>query len=403
MKILHLVHNYYPSIGGSQLLIQKLSEGFVARHRDDVTVFTTNAIKSPSFSQNELIPVGDEQLNGVRVRRFPFWRRPLPLLKRLKKLAELAPLRVREYLEPITAGPISPAMYRETERADVDVVGCMSFPFLQMYYPRRKNRRIVLFGALHIRDGHVAAPMLRAIENADAYIAFTQFEADTLVKNGARPDRLHVVGLGVDVADSAVANGREIRARFAIGDAPVVGFIGRQAPHKGCDTLVRAMTLVWAQRPDAYLLLAGGRTAYSPRIDALVAELPADRRARVIVVNDFTDAEKPSWYAACDVFVTVSTDESFGLSFVEAWAAQKPVIGGRIGAIECVIREGEDGLLVPCNDPPALATEIAKLLGDAGLRARLAKAGHAKVRAEHDWPMVVDRIRRIYEGTLTAP
>ncbi|HEY5952024.1 MAG TPA: hypothetical protein VIV40_41290, partial [Kofleriaceae bacterium] len=60
MKLLHLIHNYYPSVGGSQLVFQKLSEGFVERYHDDVVVFTTNAMRSPSNLKNELVEAGEE-------------------------------------------------------------------------------------------------------------------------------------------------------------------------------------------------------------------------------------------------------------------------------------------------------------------------------------------------------
>jgi glycosyltransferase involved in cell wall biosynthesis len=117
----------------------------------------------------------------------------------------------------------------------------------------------------------------------------------------------------------------------------------------------------------------------------------------VIVSYDFSEEEKPQWFAACDVFVTVSTDESFGIVFVEAWACGKPVIGGRINAVECVIREGEDGYLVPCREPAPLASAIERLLDDEALRTKLGQNGYEKVRADHDWPMVTEKAHQIYE------
>jgi glycosyltransferase involved in cell wall biosynthesis len=128
----------------------------------------------------------------------------------------------------------------------------------------------------------------------------------------------------------------------------------------------------------------------------MLAELPPELRARVVVIDNFTDDEKPQLFAACNVFVTISTDESFGIVFVEAWACGKPVVGGRIPAVECVIRDGVDGFLVPCKDPPALVTALDRLLSDPALRARMGEAGHLKARAENDWSVVVDRCHEIY-------
>lgn len=398
MKILHLVHNYHPSTGGAQLVFQKLSEGFASRFGDEVTVLTTNAMRSPSFAVNEFLPPGDEVVNGVLVRRFPYWRKSGPVLKQVLRVANRARLPFREYLEPLRTGPISPAMFMAARGTEADVVASIGFPFLQMYYGLGSHRPpVVLFGALHVHDDHISPPVLRAIEHSQAYIAFTQYEKDVLLRNNILRDRIHVVGLGVDVDRFARANGSAIRARYGLDDAPVVGFIGRQARYKGVDVLVRAMTSVWDRCPNAYLVLAGSRTEFSHEVEQLVEALPTAKRDRVIIAYDFSEEEKPQWFAACDVFVTVSTDESFGIVFVEAWACGKPVIGGRINAVECVIREGEDGFLVPCREPAPLASAIERLLGDEALRTRLGRNGYAKVRAEHDWPMVTDKVHDIYE------
>jgi glycosyltransferase involved in cell wall biosynthesis len=399
VKVTHLVHNYFPSKGGAQLVFQKLSEGFVGRFGDEVTVLTTNAMLSPSFAQNELLPAGDEMVNGVLIRRFPFWKKPTPVIKQALRVAKRVrlPLPLREYLEPFRTGPLSPGMFLATRQTEADVVACVGFPFLQMYFGLGKRRTpVVLFGALHVHDDRLSAPVLRAIHHAQAYVAFTQFERDVVVKNGMPPERVHVVGLGVDVDQFVAASGESIREQYGIGDALVVGFIGRQARYKGVDTLVRAMTTVWDRHPDAYLLLAGSRTEFSDEVEQLVTALPAAKRDRVIIKYGFSDEEKPQLFAACDVFVTISTDESFGIVFVEAWACGKPVIGGRIQAVECVIREGEDGFLVPCGEPAPLASSIERLLDDEGLRTRMGRSGQAKVRADNDWPMVVDKCHRIY-------
>jgi glycosyltransferase involved in cell wall biosynthesis len=62
-----------------------------------------------------------------------------------------------------------------------------------------------------------------------------------------------------------------------------------------------------------------------------------------------------------------------------------------------VIRDGEDGLLVPCKDPAALASAIESLLADDTLRGRLGRNGRDKVLANHRWSTVVERVHRIYE------
>jgi glycosyltransferase involved in cell wall biosynthesis len=87
--------------------------------------------------------------------------------------------------------------------------------------------------------------------------------------------------------------------------------------------------------------------------------------------------------AACDVLVLPSQAESFGVVFLEAWSQGKPVIGARIPAVEEMIHEGRDGLLVPYGDPKALAEKVLILLRDPELRRALGERGKEKVKERY--------------------
>ena len=84
MRILHVVHGYPPSVGGSQLLVQHLSEQLVTRYGDRVTVFTTTARNVEMFwnPREPALPAGTEVINGVTVRRFPVFNRLNTLRRR---------------------------------------------------------------------------------------------------------------------------------------------------------------------------------------------------------------------------------------------------------------------------------------------------------------------------------
>jgi glycosyltransferase involved in cell wall biosynthesis len=90
-----------------------------------------------------------------------------------------------------------------------------------------------------------------------------------------------------------------------------------------------------------------------------------------------------SLLSAYDVFASPSGHESFGITFVEAWACGKPVIGTRVGAIPSVIDEGHDGLLVPYGDPHALANAILALLSDPPRGQEMGEARRQKVLAHY--------------------
>jgi len=164
--------------------------------------------------------------------------------------------------------------------------------------------------------------------------------------------------------------------------------------------LYHAMRLVWRQMPEARLIVAGGRTTYSPHLDRVLETFAPQERDRIQLIPNFSEAEKAEIFAACDIFVSPSGHESFGITFIEAWAAGKPVVGCRSGAIPTVIDEWEDGLLVPYGDVPQLVSAILELLTDEALRERLARRGREKVLERYTWDVAVARFREAYEQAM---
>ena len=160
------------------------------------------------------------------------------------------------------------------------------------------------------------------------------------------------------------------------------------------------MPLVWQQLPEARLIVAGGRTPYSAKLDRILEALSPQERDRIQVLTNFAEEQKAQIFAACDLFVSASGFESFGITFLEAWATGKPVIGCRSGAIPTVISEGQDGLLVPYQDEAELARAILALLSDEALRERMGQHGKEKVLANYTWDIAVARFRQAYQDAI---
>lgn len=409
MKILHVVQAYHPAIGGSEWLTKNFSEQLVSRYGDQVTVFTTNAYKPEAFwrTRGPFMPPGTEQINGVTVRRFKVFN-GLQLLRRLlAQGSRRLNLPYNDWLRTIQTGPLIRGMTAAIADSDVEVVFATAFPFLHMYYAlagaRRRGVPIVLLGAIHTADewGYERRMMYRAIQQADAYVAHTTFERDYLIQRGVRPAKITVIGAGVDADAFVNADGTALREQYGWGEAPVVGVLARQSALKRLDILLAAMPPVWAQHPRAHLLLAGARTSYSPQLDRMIDALPPRQRAQVTIVSDFSEDEKPNLLAACDLIAHPSAGESFGISFVEAWACGKPVIGARAGAIPAVIDEGQDGLLFEHPDPRSMAQAILELLANLSRRAAMGRAGQSKVLEHYTWEIVTDRLRALYARLIS--
>jgi glycosyltransferase involved in cell wall biosynthesis len=405
MNVIHVVHGYHPAIGGSELLFQRISEELVERYGDQVTVLTTNGYNPGYFVDPSLpsIPIReDEEINGVRVRRFPVNNRIAPHIQRLQSRAFQGNWPLNDVLRTVYSGPVSWPMFAAIRRAQGDVLVATAFPLLHMYYAalsKRFNRLPLVFcGALHPGDRWAYdRPMIyKAIAHCDHYIAYTPFERDFVISQGIAPDKVSIAAPGVDLAPFETADGTALRREFGWDDHPVLAYVGQQAAHKGIDVLYQAIRLVWRQMPQVRLIIAGGRTTYSPQLDRILETFSAQERERMRLIPNFTDEEKAEIFAACDVFVSPSGHESFGITFVEAWAAGKPVIGCRSSAIMTVVDEWRNGLLVEYRNVPQLASAILELLTDEALRARMARQGKEKVLALYTWDIAVAKFRKAY-------
>jgi glycosyltransferase involved in cell wall biosynthesis len=153
---------------------------------------------------------------------------------------------------------------------------------------------------------------------------------------------------------------------------PVVGAVGRLEPQKGFDVLLRALRDV----PQASAVIVGDGE-HRDELHTLADRLGIGERVRWIGWRDDRRSYLP-WF---DVFALPSRFEGFPLALLEALLAQKAVVASEVGSVAEAVLPEQTGLLVPPDDPAALAAAIRKLLGDEALRGRLGAAGRELVRS----------------------
>jgi glycosyltransferase involved in cell wall biosynthesis len=407
MKILHVVQGYFPAIGGTERVIQLVSEQFSSRFGDEVVVYTTPAYNCELFWRRDQpsLPIGEERINGVTVRRFPVFNRLNYLRRKLSDYSSKYKLPYNDRFRALLNGPIVPGMTRAIADSGADVIAASSFPLMHMHYALNAGKKagipVLYFGGIHAADdwGFNRPMIFEAIKEVDAYIAYTKFEKDYLTGRGVNPDKITPVGVGVDPEPFEAADGTALRQRLRLGDDPVVAFVGQQVQYKGIEVVIDAMEHVWKRIPNARLLIAGSRTTYSEVIAVKVSRLPLEQRMNVVTLDNFKEDEKPSIFAACDVLAFPSVYESFGIVFIEAWSASKPVIGLRLNATSSVVDDGVDGLLVMPGSPEDLGRALIEVLSDDDKRKRMGEAGHRKVREQYTWDIVIEKYHQVYEAT----
>jgi glycosyltransferase involved in cell wall biosynthesis len=299
-------------------------------------------------------------------------------------------------------------MLRDACTLPADIVAATAFPLLHMHMAvvagRSRRIPVVLVGALHPADrwGFDRGVIRMTIRRATAYVAYTEFEAAHVAALGVPSSRIRVIPPGVDPKSLAGGDGQAVRRALDIPDgALVIGFVGQIGGHKGVDTLVRAMRWVWASERDVWLLIAGARTDFLAIVEKEIAKLNPGRRRRVRLLLDFPSREKADLLAALDVFASPSGYESFGLTFVEAWAAGLPVVGCDAGAIVSVVDHGTNGLLVPYGSHHALAGALIELVRDPILRSSLAEAGRRKILEHYTWDRSAQALDTLYAAVAT--
>jgi glycosyltransferase involved in cell wall biosynthesis len=213
----------------------------------------------------------------------------------------------------------------------------------------------------------------------DTIVTLTAREVDEHLERGiGRREQFAIVPSGVptEALRRAAPTRADARARLGLPpEAYVVAGVGRFVPIKGFDLLVAALIDVVARVPGAHVLLVGDggeRGALEAQARALGV---ADRLHITGTVTDVIGV-----LAAADVLAAPSRNEGMGRVLVEAMALGLPVVGARVGGIPDVIVDGECGLLVPPDDPGALAAALVELGRDGARRSKLG-AG-ARPRAE---------------------
>jgi len=227
-------------------------------------------------------------------------------------------------------------------------------------------------------------------ERADAIVCVTRSLADLLAETfGPRPG-VHLVRNGVTLPTGDAERHPE---------KGVISYVGQLYAWKGVDTLVRAM----ADLPEARLEIVGGLPFEpdSARLEALAGSIGVASRVNFVPFVSPGGLERRVARAA--VAAVPLPDSLYSRAFTsplkifEAMAAGIPVVASDLPAIREVIRDGENGILVPPGDPAALAAGLRRALDDRALAESIARQARKDVEA-FAWDRRAERIRAIVEG-----
>ncbi len=216
-----------------------------------------------------------------------------------------------------------------------------------------------------------------------------------LLASGISPSKLVSVNEGCDATGLRKADPADVSDFGIPAGAFVVGTVANMRPVKGIDLLLEA-ALELADLPNIYWLLIGGVS------DPKVSELARDPRIadRVCLAGR---REYGRRYAELfDVFASPSRMEGFGIAVLEAMVQRVCPIVTNVGGLTELIRDQRDGLVVPPEDPAALANAIRRLYHDAALRQRLADSAYLRSMNEFSIAAWTARLVDVYRDLAAA-
>jgi glycosyltransferase involved in cell wall biosynthesis len=223
---------------------------------------------------------------------------------------------------------------------------------------------------------------------------------------GFDPAYARVIPYGVDSEAFSPAPERRPVWRRRLGipdDAPMILTVGRMATKKGFQVLIECLPELFETLPDVHVVLAGDGD--------LLAELRAAAAAwpdRVHFTGQVLRDPLPDLYRAADLFVLPAVHDPQGNVdglpnvILEAMASGLPVVASRLSGIPLAITHGQEGLLVPEQDPAALRRALERLLADRAAARRMGERGRDRAASKLSWDAVAGHYREAYDLALSA-
>ncbi|HJR04176.1 MAG TPA: glycosyltransferase family 4 protein, partial [Methylomirabilota bacterium] len=213
----------------------------------------------------------------------------------------------------------------------------------------------------------------RNVERADLVVVTSRYSADVAQREYGVPlERLAVVPEPIDLE---VWDDQFWRAPRRARNGPVVLSVARMYPRKRLSDLLHAAAILRARVPGIQVRIVGRGPEWEA-VSRLHAALGLGDS--VALLGDLTRERLAEEYVNASVFCLPSVQEGFGIVFLEAMAAELPVVACRIAAIPEVVLDGTTGLLVGPRDPGALAEALERLIGEPALARRLGRDGRRR-------------------------
>jgi glycosyltransferase involved in cell wall biosynthesis len=221
---------------------------------------------------------------------------------------------------------------------------------------------------------------------------------DELTRTGTNPSRVTVVLNGIDHTAFRRDRSREREARERLGvplERFVIGGVGRLEPQKRFDLLMDAVAQIRQHRPDVLLVIAGDGSLRSELEEAVGRH---GLTGHCLMLGHQTDV--PLVHHTFDLFVQSSKYEGTPNAVLEAMALESPLVATAAGGTAELVRDGQDGLVVPVNDVPTLVAAMRRALASPAETAARVASARARIEGELSFERRMQRLEAIYDELM---
>ena len=207
---------------------------------------------------------------------------------------------------------------------------------------------------------------------------------------------------GVDIENFHPGDkSEELLERYGLSGKLIILCVGRLVQRKGQDVLIKALSKVRGQFPNAQLVIAGSGN-YEERLRALAKQEGVAQSVSFLGRVPFEDL--PALFRSADIFASPTRErfaglevEGLGIVYLEASASGVPVIAGDSGGSPDAVQQDVTGKVVAGSDIDGLANALTELLTDAQLRARMGSAGRLWMESQWSWQVIGARFRDLLQ------
>ena len=237
---------------------------------------------------------------------------------------------------------------------------------------------------------------------ASRTIAISKETQRSLLKIGLNPDKIHIIPNAVDLNEfTEEVSGTMFRQEAGADKTKIlIGVVGRITPHKGQHIFAQAIPHILNSFPNSKFVIVGEDTTPNAHFKKDVQKILVDLGIPNVVHFTGFRRNVPEIMKALDLLVVPSLSEPFGRVVIEAMAMKTPVVATDSGGTSDIIQHGINGLLVPIDNPAAIANAVVRLLSDKNYYTMISNNSRRSVEKYYSVPLHIERIQEIYDSLL---